>query len=140
MEPLKLPVSHGDAADRIAILEIKRARIADATKRAHVEAELAALSKPFFAAIDDSPAFRSHFVRLKQVNETLWQVEDDIRDCERRNDFGPDFVALARQVYLTNDERATIKREINVLLHSPLIEEKSYAEYKAPGVDGRRRT
>ena len=136
MEPLKLPTSHGDAADRITILEIKRARIADAAKRAHVETELASLAKPFFAAIDDSAALRALMARLKRTNEILWQIEDDIRDCERRGDFGTSFVALARGVYVNNDERARIKREINVLLRSPLIEEKSYADHKAPGTDG----
>jgi hypothetical protein len=67
--------------------------------------------------------------QLKAVNERIWELEDSIRDCERRADFGPDFVAVARSIYLTNDERAAVKRQINVALGSDLIEEKSYAAY-----------
>jgi hypothetical protein len=126
MRPLALPVSLGDAADRITILEIKKARIADPARRAHVASEFDHIAPLFFAAIDDGPAFRALFAKLKAVNETLWQIEDDIRECEKRGDFGAAFVELARAVYATNDERARIKREINVLLKSPLVEEKSY--------------
>jgi hypothetical protein len=123
---LSLPVSFGDAADRITILEIKKGQMADPEKRAHVAFELDQIRPAFFAAIGDSPEFRALFARLKVVNEQLWVIEDDIRDCEARGDFGPAFVRLARAVYRTNDERARIKREINLLLNSPIIEEKSY--------------
>jgi hypothetical protein len=129
MDVLTLPVSFGDAADRIAILEIKKARITDAAKRANVAAELDLISNPFLAAIGDTPEFRRLFDRLKEINEALWTIEDDIRDCERRGDFGPEFVRLARAVYVTNDERARVKREINVLLGSKIVEEKSYADH-----------
>ena len=129
MDVLTLPVSFGDAADRIAILEIKKARIADAARRANVAAELDLISKPFFAAIGDTPEFRRLFDKLKEINAALWTIEDDIRDCERRGDFGPEFIRLARAVYVTNDERARVKREINVLLGSKIVEEKSYADH-----------
>jgi hypothetical protein len=129
MDVLTLPVSFGDAADRIAILEIKKARITDAARRANVAAELDLISKPFFAAIDDTPEFRRLFDKLREINEALWTIEDDIRDCERKGDFGQEFVRLARAVYVTNDERARVKREINVLLGSKIVEEKSYADH-----------
>lgn len=132
MDALRLPVSHGDAADRISILEIKRERIDDAVKRRHVEAELDAVTIAFFAAVPDTSEFRVLFAKLKSLNETLWEVEDDIRNCEARGDFGEAFIALARRVYLTNDERAQVKREINRLFGSPLEEQKSYADYKRP--------
>ena len=66
---------------------------------------------------------------MRLVNETLWQIEDDIRDCERAKDFGPRFIELARSVYINNDERAAIKRQINEALGSELVEEKSYSDY-----------
>jgi hypothetical protein len=134
MDVLTLPVSFGDAADRITILEIKRERIADAAKRANVIAELELMSKPFFAMIDDTPEFRRLYAALKSINEALWKIEDDIRDCERNGDFGPEFIRLARAVYITNDERARVKSEINVLLGSRIVEEKSYADHgRGPG-------
>jgi hypothetical protein len=129
MDVLTLPVSFGDAADRITILEIKKERIADAAKRANVMAELELMSKPFFSMIDDTAEFRRLYGKLKDINEALWKIEDDIRDCERNGDFGPEFIRLARAVYITNDERARVKREINVLLGSRIVEEKSYADH-----------
>jgi hypothetical protein len=123
---LQVPVSFGDAADRITILEIKKERLTDAQKRDHVAFELSQISPGFFAAIDDTPRFRALFAQLKRINETLWKIEDDIRACEQRKDFGAEFIRLARAVYETNDERARVKRELNVLLGSAIVEEKSY--------------
>jgi len=80
-------------------------------------------------AIGTSPALDRLASDLKAVNGELWQIEDELRDCERRGDFGPSFLALARAVYRTNDRRAALKREINTLLGSALIEEKSYTRY-----------
>ena len=88
---------------------------------------LAETSAAFFAAVARTPAFDALFDRLKGINEQLWDVEDAIRLCEAKGDFGPDFIRLARSVYRTNDLRAAIKREINTLLGSDLVEEKSYA-------------
>jgi hypothetical protein len=127
---LLVPVSIGELVDKVTILELKRDRIADAAKRANVLAELAALEAilaPILAAAPDGTA--ALVERLRAVNATLWDVEDDLRDCERQAAFGPRFVELARAVYVTNDERARVKREINVQLGSRLVEEKSYAEY-----------
>jgi Family of unknown function (DUF6165) len=120
-------ISLGEAADKITILSIKSERIEDAAKLANVRRELALLSDAFFAQVARTPQFDALFAGLKAVNETLWQIEDDIRDCEARADFGAAFVRLARAVYKTNDERAALKRAIDDLLGSELKEEKSYS-------------
>ncbi len=126
MRPLATPSSFGDAADRITILAIKSERMRDPVKLANVRRELAEISEVFFAAVARTAEFDSLFERLKAVNERLWEIEDAIRLCEAKGDFGPEFVRLARSVYQTNDTRAAIKREINMLLGSDLVEEKSY--------------
>jgi hypothetical protein len=122
-------VSWGELFDKITILRIKVARLANpvAVKNAgHELAELDAVTqtlKPFGEDLTKAIA------DLTAVNETLWVIEDDIRDCERASNFGPRFVELARSVYHRNDERAAVKRRINDLLKSEIIEEKSYAAY-----------
>ena len=124
-----VPVSWGEIIDKITILDIKAERLADPAKLLNVRTELAELVAvrerefPAHAGLADLAA------ELKAINETLWVVEDDIRDCERAKDFGAKFVELARAVYFTNDERAALKRKVNDLLGSALIEEKSYAPY-----------
>lgn len=123
MRAVTVRVSYGEAADKISILEIKSERLSDPVQLANVRKELALLRDAFTAA---APGFDAPFARLKTVNEQLWQIEDDIRDCETRGDFGEEFVALARAVYKTNDQRARIKREIDELLGSEIREEKSY--------------
>jgi len=127
MRSLAIPSSLGDVADRITILTIKSERMRDAAKLANVRKELAEISEAFFAAVVRTPEFDALFARLKAVNEQLWEIEDAIRLCEARGDFGPEFIRLARSVYQTNDLRAAIKREINTLLGSDLVEEKSYS-------------
>ena len=92
--------------------------------------ELAALQTARCASVAESPALAALVAALKAVNESLWDIEDRIRDCERAGDFGAAFIALARSVYRTNDERAGLKRRINELLGSELFEEKSYAAYQ----------
>jgi hypothetical protein len=124
-----VPIAPGELIDKITILEIKNERIEDAAKRANVRLELVALSEVRDAAVPASAELRELTAALKSVNETLWEVEDDIREHERREDFGPGFVELARSVYKTNDRRAALKRDINTLLGSALVEEKSYAPY-----------
>ena len=127
---IAVPVSCGELIDKITILEIKRSRITDAANRRNVEAEHAALTRVLEDAFSaQMPVIAPLMARLAAVNLTLWVIEDDIRACERTKDFGPAFVALARAVYRTNDERAAIKREIDVALGSVLREEKSYAPY-----------
>jgi Family of unknown function (DUF6165) len=126
MRALAIPSPLGDVADRITILTIKSERMHDPARLANVRRELAEISAAFFAAVARTPAFDALFARLAAVNAQLWDIEDAIRLCEARGDFGPEFVRLARSVYQTNDIRAAIKREINALLGSDLVEEKSY--------------
>jgi hypothetical protein len=116
--------------DKITILEIKSERIADAAKLRHVRDELAALRAAGEQAWAMSEPLRALTAELRAVNEALWEIEDAIRLCERDQDFGPRFIALARSVYHQNDQRAVLKRQINELLGSELAEEKSYQAYK----------
>lgn len=126
---IMVPVAAGELIDKITILEIKSERIGDPAKRANVRRELAALEAVRDAAIPASAGLVRLTDALRAVNAELWQIEDDIRDCERAGNFGERFVALARAVYRTNDRRAALKREINELLGSALVEEKSYRPY-----------
>jgi len=122
-------VSWGELLDKISILEIKRDRLTDPEQLANVAHEHAAQCAARDKAIPEGIDVSDSFAALRVVNETLWQIEDDIRDCERAKDFGPRFVELARSVYINNDERAAIKRRINQALGSEIVEEKSYADY-----------
>ncbi|MDW8479782.1 MAG: DUF6165 family protein [Xanthomonadales bacterium] len=132
MGPVELlvPVSVGELLDKIAILEIKSERIADPAKRANVLRELTALREVWERSPLAGLDLGSLRAELKAVNERLWDIEDAIRDKEREQCFDAEFVALARSVYLENDERARIKREINLRSGSALVEEKSYREYR----------
>jgi hypothetical protein len=121
-----IPVSWGELLDKIAILEIKRARIMRLAARANVVKEHQLLSRAGAPALQVE-AVAPLFSTLKCVNEELWDIEDAIREQEARAQFGPVFVDLARSVYRKNDERAALKREINRLLGSELVEEKSYS-------------
>jgi hypothetical protein len=127
--PLTVEVSAGELIDKITILEIKSERIADAAKVANVRRELVVLLAAGDGALVASSELAGLSADLKAVNERLWEIEDDIRACERDKEFGDRFVALARAVYVTNDERAALKRRINDLMGSRLVEEKSYASY-----------
>lgn len=128
VEPLMAPISPGELWDKVTILRIKAQRIADATKNATVRAELAAL-EAIARGIPDSGDLDALVAKLHAVNECLWNVEDAIRRHENANDFGREFVALARSVYRRNDERAHIKRQINHLLGAAIFEQKQYAAY-----------
>ncbi|MGK6354990.1 DUF6165 family protein [Sphingomonas sp. DT-207] len=121
-----VPVSWGELLDKITILEIKRERIERPEALRNVEREYAMLNEAA-ARVLGIEGIVPLLQRLKRVNETLWDVEDAIRAQEADARFGTRFVALARSVYKTNDERAALKRQINALLHSELVEEKSYA-------------
>ena len=126
---LTIPASAGEVIDKLTILEIKLARIEDQAKRANVANEHAALLAAWRQAVPDETAIADAIAGLRKVNEALWDIEDEIREQERRSDFGADFVRLARAVYFTNDRRAALKKEINLKLGSALVEEKSYAAY-----------
>ena len=129
MSVILIPGSPGELIDKITILEIKFGKILDVSKRMNVGRELEALSISLEQNIIISTELAALKLNLKKVNEVLWDIEDDIRSCERKSDFGPIFVKLARSVYFQNDRRAALKKEINVLLGSDIIEEKSYAKY-----------
>jgi hypothetical protein len=131
MNEITVPVSPGELLDKITILRIKSARMRDATKLANVRTELEALERIWNASPYAAVDVASDVSALLAVNERLWTIEDDIRDKERAQTFDGEFVRLARAVYIENDERAAIKRKLNVKLGSSLIEEKSYAGYKS---------
>jgi len=120
----------GELIDKITILEIKAERIRDAEKVRNVRVELQTLAAARDQAIAPTPKLVELTDQLKAANVALWDIEDAIRDCERAKDFGDKFIQLARSVYRSNDRRAALKREINELLGSRLIEEKSYADYE----------
>lgn len=126
---LLVPVSWGELLDKITILDIKLERIADPAKLANIGRERAALQAVVDAA-GALPDERLELIdQLRRVNAALWDIEDEIRDCERQRDFGSRFIELARAVYHTNDQRAAFKRDLNDLLGSELVEEKSYQPY-----------
>lgn len=115
--------------DKITILEIKSERIADPAKLRNIRAELRLLVGVRDIHVVPGTAMNGLSAQLKKVNEQLWDIEDEIRECERRRDFGARFVELARSVYQSNDRRSRLKREINEASGSPIVEEKSYAPY-----------
>jgi post-segregation antitoxin (ccd killing protein) len=123
---LLTPVSPGELLDKLTILDIKSARITDQAKLANVRIEHELLNQVWQQSGLDNEAVQALRAELRKVNESLWQIEDDIRACERQKDFGQRFVGLARAVYITNDQRAEIKKKINLELGSVLVEEKSY--------------
>ena len=127
---LRVEVSAGELLDKIAILQIKKERISDEFKLANICRELDSLEHTRDESIPSSDELESLVNELRSVNESLWDIEDDIRECERQQDFGDEFIQFARQVYITNDRRSDVKRSINKLLRSRLVEEKSYAEYQ----------
>lgn len=123
---LNIAVSPGELIDRITILEIKRARISDPDKLRNVNRAYDALSKALSAEIPSTPRLAELSKELKTVNEELWQAEEDLRDHERRQNFDNHFIDVARTVYISNDRRSKLKRQIDELLGSSLIEEKFY--------------
>ena len=129
MSLINVPVSFGEVVDKITILEIKSERIQDPDKVANVRRELELIERTWTDAIEGKADVSDARARLKGVNEELWEIEDEIRVRESQKDFGDRFVELARSVYVTNDRRADIKKEINLALGSELVEEKSYEDY-----------
>ncbi len=129
MSLITVPVSFGEVVDKITILEIKAERIHDPEKVANVRHELVLLERTWTDATRGKADVSDARARLKAVNEELWEIEDDIRVQESQKTFDEKFVELARSVYVTNDRRANIKKEINLALGSELIEEKSYEDY-----------
>lgn len=123
-------IAPSELIDKITILQIKSERIKDAEKLRNIHVELASLSTARDRSIAASPKLDELAMELRVANEQLWDIEDAIRLCERDKDFGPHFIELARSVYRCNDQRAALKRRINELLGSAIVEEKSYADYQ----------
>ena len=126
---LQVPVSVGEVLDKITILQIKLAHISDANKRVNVQNELDALLPLVAGDGFTTYEIQGLMAELKSVNEALWDIEDDIREKEAAKSFDAEFIKLARAVYVTNDKRAEIKKQINLATGSALIEEKSYESY-----------
>ncbi|MDR2152556.1 MAG: DUF6165 family protein [Helicobacteraceae bacterium] len=123
---MKIEVSNGEIVDKLTILAIKSERIKDANKLANIAKEIAVLEAATKDIIlRDDPLY----LELLKTNTKLWEIEDKIRECERQKEFGERFVQLARSVYINNDRRAEIKKQINLQTNSNLIEEKSYEAY-----------
>jgi predicted nuclease with TOPRIM domain len=131
MQDILTPISPGELIDKITILEIKAERIKDAAKLQNVRHELQLLQDTWRRSGHDQATIQSQWDELRRINAELWDIEDRIRDEERAQRFEAEFIRLARAVYVTNDERARVKREINTLLGSRIVEEKSYADYKS---------
>jgi hypothetical protein len=130
MNEIKVPISPGELLDKITILRIKSQRMSDPAKLSNVRLELRALEDTWSASAYASFDIKADIGALLAVNERLWAIEDDIRDKERAQAFDAEFIRLARAVYVENDERAAIKRRINITLGSTIVEEKSYSDYK----------
>ena len=126
---LQVPVSVGEVLDKITILQIKLAHISDANKRVNIQNELDALLPLVAGDGFTTDEMQALMAELKSVNEALWDIEDDIREKEAAKSFDAEFIKLARAVYVTNDKRAEIKKQINLATGSALIEEKSYESY-----------
>ena len=128
---IQTPVSLGEVIDKITILEIKQDNISDADKLKNITTELVQLQQVIEQSLTEQQLvqLQEPKQRLREINQSLWNIEDDIRDCERQQSFGETFIELARSVYFTNDKRAAVKKEINLAFGSELIEEKSYQAY-----------
>ena len=122
-------ISAGELFDKISILEIKKNKIKDKGKRNIVLKELSSLQETASENIKKSKSITKLYKKLKFINLKLWKIEDDIRDCERKRNFGDKFIKLARAVYFTNDERSLVKNKINKLTKSNISEVKSYKKY-----------
>jgi hypothetical protein len=129
-KPIMIEVGAGELIDKITILRIKSERITDAAKLVNIRHELDVLSAAREAELAHSEELTALETALKEVNEALWEIEDDIRACEAAKDFGDRFIKLARAVYITNDKRAALKKDINLLTGASIIEEKSYTEFE----------
>lgn len=132
---MKIEVSNGEILDKYTILDIKMSNLhgVDDVKAGNVRREFETLTPnvdEIFANCADRTLLQEMYDDLYNINQTLWNIEDQIRDCERDQNFGQDFIELARSVYFTNDERSVVKKKINQITGSELVEEKAYKEYK----------
>jgi hypothetical protein len=133
MHEITIPIAPGELIDKLTILRLKSERMTDPAKLTNVLHEMALLQATANRSLPDSAELSALWDELYQINAALWSIEDDIRACEAASDFGPDFIRLARAVYITNDKRADVKKRISLHLGSALIEEKSYVAQGATG-------
>ena len=127
---MKVEVSNGELMDKLSILELKLKNITDTKKLINIKVEfneLNPLVQKLFKKYN--PAVNKLYIKITEINGKLWVIEDEIRQCEKDKNFGTKFVKLARDVYFTNDVRSELKKEINILTNSGVIEEKSYEDY-----------
>ena len=128
---MKIEVSNGELLDKISILELKMLKIIDKEKLDNILTEFNSLNPLCVVLFEQfGSKLQKLYLQLAEVNGKLWDIEDWIRDCERENRFDKEFIELARSVYITNDKRSKLKKEINILTESILTEEKSYKDYK----------
>ena len=128
---MKIEVSNGELLDKISILELKMLKIKDKEKLDNILTEFNSLNPLCVVLFEQfGSKLQKLYLQLAKVNGKLWDIEDWIRDCEREDRFDKEFIELARSVYITNDERSKLKKEINILTESILTEEKSYKDYK----------
>ena len=128
---MKIEVSNGELLDKISILELKMLKIEDEDKLVNVKKEFETLN-PLCVKLFEKfgGQLQNHYLELARINGLLWDIEDWIRDCEREKRFDEEFIQLARSVYVTNDQRSEVKKIINIITNSGLVEEKSYKDYK----------
>ena len=126
---VEVTVPYGELFDKISILEIKQSKVVNADQRINIENELNVLNRVRATIVPDNFKIDDLIEGLTDVNKRLWNIEDQLRDCERRQDFSERFIEFARSVYRLNDRRAELKRELNSRLGSELVEEKIYNEY-----------
>jgi hypothetical protein len=128
---MKIEISNGELLDKLSILEIKKKNITDSIKLVNIKNEFDELEPLANILFNDfSPKINDLYSKLSQINNELWVIEDEVREYEKNKNFNSKFIQLARSVYFTNDKRSVIKKEINILTKSGLIEEKSYEDYK----------
>ncbi len=127
---MKVEVSNGELLDKLSILELKMLHIKDKNKLININKEFSEL-KPLANNLFKKYKLeiKNYYLELSKINSKLWKIEDEIRECERKKDFGKGFIELARSVYFTNDKRSSVKKAINILTDSGFVEEKSYEDY-----------
>lgn len=126
---IEIPISCGELVDKLTILEIKGKLITESDKLYEVKKEFKKLSVTFKILLESNPLVQKYYDELLFINTELWQIEDEIRECEKNNDFGNNFIKLARSVYKTNDQRFHLKNDVNKLFNSNIKEQKSYKVY-----------
>ena len=128
---MKIEVSNGELLDKISILELKLLKIEDKEKLVNIQKEFDVLNPLCIELFEKfGGQLQNHYLELARINGLLWDIEDWIRDCEREKRFDAEFIQLARSVYVTNDQRSEVKKIINIITNSGLVEEKSYKDYK----------